>query len=94
MSGTSDAPADWQSSANRVRRFLDEYERPHPFAPRGFLPVNVLAVLTRTDDRLLASDLRMLLARAQTGAGGEPECATCSGRGVWMDEPCSDCPHA
>lgn len=20
-----------------------------------------------------------------------PECATCSGRGVWMDEPCSDC---
>lgn len=89
MSGTSDAPADWQSSANRVRRFLDEYER-----PRGFLPVDVLAVLTRTGDRLLASDLRMPLERAQTGAGGERECATCSGRGIWMDEPCSDCPHA
>ena len=24
----------------------------------------------------------------------DDECATCSGRGVWMDEPCGDCAEA
>lgn len=37
----------------RVRRFLD--------ARDGYFPIDVLAVVTRTGDRLLASDLRTLL---------------------------------
>lgn len=46
----------------RVQRFLDERERPTPYAPQGFLPIDFLSEITRTGDRLLASDLRTLLA--------------------------------
>lgn len=46
----------------RVRRFLDEHERPTPFAPQGFLPVDHIATITRSGDSLLVSDLRALLA--------------------------------
>lgn len=28
-----------------------------------------------------------------TEIGERAECPTCSGRGVWMDEPCTDCAH-
>lgn len=101
---------------DRVRRFLDARE--------GQFPIDVLAVVTRTGDRLLVSDLRALVnevdpdpvvarfegflvdVRDKAWADGynhakvemlsasiedRAECATCSGRGVWMDEPCSDC---
>lgn len=56
------------AAAERVRRFLDERERPTPFAPQGYLPVNHLGTITRTGDRLLASDLRAILAAVEQAA--------------------------
>lgn len=103
-------------AADRVRRFLEARE--------GYFPIDVLAVVTRTGDRLLASDLRALVEEVDpdpvvarfegfliditdkawadgynrakvemlsASIGERAECATCSGRGVWMDEPCPDC---
>lgn len=113
-----------EQATDRVRRFLD--------ARDGYFPIDAIAVVTRTGDRLLVSDLRALVdaltqveeladewdrdiaelresarrngdmvadwhadARQQhlrqLRAALDAECATCSGRGVWMDEPCSDC---
>ncbi|MDR7253736.1 hypothetical protein J2X46_002726 [Nocardioides sp. BE266] len=51
-----------REAVERVRRYLDERERPMPFAPQGFLPIDFLGEITRTGDRLLASDLRRILA--------------------------------
>lgn len=44
---------DIHEAIDRVRRFLDARE--------GHFPIDVLAVVTRTGDRLLASDLRALV---------------------------------
>ena len=54
-------------AADRVRRFLD--------ARDGYFPIDVLAVVSRTGDRLLASDLRALveaLARVEALADFPP----------------------
>lgn len=42
-------------------------------------------VLTSDNARRLAADLIRMADQS------ESECTTCSGRGVWMDEPCPDC---
>lgn len=54
-------PMSALTPAERIRRFLDEYARPMPFAPEGFLPVDWIATITRTGDTLLVSDLRAVL---------------------------------
>lgn len=62
MSAPTPDAALTEEQVARVQRFLDERARPMPFAPKGFLPEDVLSVLTRTDDRLLASDVAALIA--------------------------------
>lgn len=75
-------------AATRVRRFLDERQRPQLFAPRGFFPIDVLAVLTRTGDRLLASDLRTLLdALARVEALADYPQGDCEGHPcIWPED--------
>ena len=52
-------------AAARVRRFLD--------ARDGYFPIDVLAVVTRTGDRLLVSDLRELVEALSDRVAGEAE---------------------
>jgi len=62
MSITNEQREQQLTPRERVERFLDERERPTLFAPRGFLPVDMIAALTRTGDALRPSDLRAVLA--------------------------------
>lgn len=67
-------------AADRTRRFLD--------ARAGHFPIDVLAVLTRTGDRLLASDLRALVeALAKVRALADCPPGDCEGSPcIWPED--------